>query len=369
MKDTKKTINHSRRLYLKHLAMRSLEIGTAGSLATTIANTASAASATSSSASLSILNAKSYIADNTLSKFQQQYEHKVTMDTYRSQTDLISLLLSRSPKYDVVIIPSFLANRLHSAKLLSPLKHEKIPNIRHLDLQSMQPDFDPTRQFSLPYLWSIMGVGYDSKKVRGELDSWQTLFDSNRYSHHIALHPNAKVLFKCVLKYLGHQGPTTERALKEAEKLLIKQKRHIHFLSTVEMQSALLQQQYSVAMGWNGYILQNMQKNQQIRYMTPKEGSVIWEDCLCIPRRAPNQDAAHAFINFVLDPTIAADIAQQTQYATPNKTALTQLPTRYTQNTAIFPSNTILQQSETLFDEGHYIHQLYQASLKRVIDA
>lgn len=350
----KKSINHSRRSCLKILGLASL----GSHLATATAQT---------STTLRLLNAKSYIATETLDNFQQQNDYSITMDTYRSQADLISLLLSRLPKYDVVIIPSFLANRFHSAQLLSPLMHEKIPNIKHLDPQFMQTDFDPMRRFSLPYLWSIMGVAYRKTAVRGELTSWQTLFDSKRYSTHIALHSNAKLLFKCALKYIGHQGPTTARALKEAEKLLLKQKPHIHFLSNSAMQKALLQHQYHVAMGWNGYILQNMKQDKNIRYMNPKEGSIIWEDCLCIPRRAPNQVAAHDFINFVLEPTVAAAIAQQTRYATPNKTALTHLPKSYTQNTAIFPRTEILRQSETLFDEGHYIQQLYQASFRRVM--
>lgn len=358
-----KNINYSRRLYLKTAGIMGItaSLGKLSHLhAATSANTP---------VTLNILNAKSYIADNTLAQFKQRSNHIVKMDTYRSQTDLISLLLRRSPKYDVVIIPSFLANRLHKAKLLNPLQHQKIPNIKHLDSRFMQPDYDPTHQFSLPYLWSIMGVGYRTTTVRGKLDSWQSVFDSKRYSGKIVLHPNAKVLFKCALKYLGYQGPTTARALKEAEKLLIKQKPHVHFLTNVEIQTALLQKPYPIAMGWNGYILQNMQQNKKIHYMTPKEGSVIWEDCLCIPRRAPNQAAAHEFINFILEPDIAAAIAQQTRYATPNKTALLQLPKSYTQNSAIFPDSTILDQSETLLDEGNYVHQLYQASWRRVRDA
>lgn len=358
-----KSMNYSRRLYLKTAGMMGI--------ATTLGNIRAthAASATQTSATLNILNAKSYIADNTLAQFKQRSHYTVQMDTYRSQSDLISLLLSRSPKYDVVIIPSFLANRLHNAKLLNPLKHHKIPNIKHLDTGFMQPDYDPTRQFSLPYLWSIMGVGYRTTSVRGKLDSWQSVFDSKRYSGKIALHPNPKVLFKCALKYLGYQGPTTARALKEAEQLLIKQKAHVHFLTTVDMQKALLQKPYPIAMGWNGYILQNMQQNKKIHYMTPKEGSVIWEDCLCIPRRAPHQEAAHEFINFILEPDIGATIAQQTRYATPNKTALRQLPESYTQNRAIFPDKTILGRSEVLLDEGNYVHQLYNASMRRVMAA
>lgn len=358
------TINKERRFYLQTLAT----LGTAA-LSMSNSHTAHAIAKNSSSRTLNILNARSYIADDTLSEFRQQHNHSIHMDTYRSQTDLLSLLLSRSPKYDVVIIPTFLANRLYSANLLTPLKHAQIPNIKHLDTQLMPSDFDPERQFSLPYLWSIMGVGYRTPTVKGELDSWQNVFDSQRYSKRIVLHPNAKILLKCVLKYLGHQGPTTARALKEAEKLLIKQKRHIHFLSNAELQNALLDSKNAIAMGWNGYILQNIKKNKRIRYMTPKEGSLIWEDCLCIPRRAPNQQAAHAFINFVLKPEIAANIAQQTRYATPNKTALTLLPKSYTQNSAIFPSNDILQRSEILLDEGHYVNKLYQASLQRVMDA
>jgi putrescine transport system substrate-binding protein len=46
-----------------------------------------------------------------------------------------------------------------------------------------------------------------------------------------------------------------------------------------------------------------------------------WVDNLAIPKDAVNVEQAHAYLNYMLDPQIAADNANYVMYPTPNKTA------------------------------------------------
>src|SRR3546814_5570273 len=99
-------------------------------------------------------------------------------------------------------------------------------------------------------------------------------------------------------------------------------------------------------MEWNGDIRQVMAEDDDIGYVVPKEGCLLWEDTLAIPNGAPHPENAHAFIDFVLGAEAGAAIASFIQYATPNEAARALMPAEYTGNPAIFPPDEVIAQSE-----------------------
>ena len=77
-------------------------------------------------------------------------------------------------------------------------------------------------------------------------------------------------------------------------------------------------------MGYNGDILQardrarDANKGIEIKYIVPKEGSILWFDMLAIPKDAPHPDAAYAYLNYIMDPKVTADISNFKRYANAN---------------------------------------------------
>ena len=94
-----------------------------------------------------------------------------------------------------------------------------------------------------------------------------------------------------------------------------------------------------MAQEYNGDIAQIMLEDDNISYIVPKEGSIIWKDCLCIPKNAPHKENAHKFIDFILRADIGAELADYIQYATPNKAAKNLMDDEYKSNPAIFPAD------------------------------
>ena len=78
----------------------------------------------------------------------------------------------------------------------------------------------------------------------------------------------------------------------------------------------------------------------------PKEGGLLWQDTLAIPKGAPHPENAHKFLDYVLDPQAGALIAEFIQYATPNEAAKKHLPKAYLENPAIFPPASVVKASE-----------------------
>ena len=143
-----------------------------------------------------------------------------------------------------------------------------------------------------------------------------------------------------------------ERLRKEAEMLLIKQKPHVLVFAEDNGQDLLLSGEVDIVMEWNGDILQVMAEDDDISYVVPKEGGLLWQDCLCIPTGAPHPDNAHAFINFILDAEVGAAIADFIQYATPNAAARRSLSVEYNSNPAIFPSQETIERCEVATYNG-----------------
>lgn len=119
-------------------------------------------------------------------------------------------------------------------------------------------------------------------------------------------------------------------------------------------------------MEWNGDILQAMEKDDDISYVVPREGSILWEDALAIPRGAPHPENAHAFLNFILGAEAGAAIAATIRYATPNAAAKALLPASYLENPVIYPDDMTLSRCEPALYLGEEVARLYEATWSRI---
>ena len=121
-----------------------------------------------------------------------------------------------------------------------------------------------------------------------------------------------------------------------------------------------------IAQEWNGDILQVMEEDDDITLNVPREGGLLWEDCLCIAKGAPHPENAHAFVNYLLDAKAGAEIADYIQYATPNGAAKKLMSDDYIKNTAIFPSDATLAKCESAIFLGAEITRLYDDAWTRI---
>jgi spermidine/putrescine transport system substrate-binding protein len=124
-----------------------------------------------------------------------------------------------------------------------------------------------------------------------------------------------------------------------------------------------------VAVGWNTEALRLMEEDDDIDYRVPTEGGLLWEDCVCIPRSASNPSGAHKLINFALEAKVAATIAEELWYATPNRAALALLPEAYLEDHAIFPGMEIIKRCEPALNLGKAGTRLRDQVWQKVLDS
>lgn len=316
---------------------------------------------------LNFYNWDTYIGETTLDDFKEASGISVQMDLYADNDELFAKLREGNPGYDLIVPTNDFVERMIAVDMLQPLDHALIPNRVNLQEAFADAAFDPGRRYTMPYMWGTLGIGYRKSRVEGVPDSWKWLYDSDRYSGRAAMLSDAGAVLGAAFKYMGHPLNVSDPSIvKAAEELLIRQKPHIKVFAPDNGQDLLLSGEVDIAMEWNGDLLQVMAEDPDLSYVVPKEGSIVWQDCLAIPVGAPHPVNAHALINFILDAKVGADIADFIHYATPNAAARALLPPAYTGNPGIFPPDSTLAVCESVIYQGPEVVRSYEEAWTRI---
>src|SRR3546814_10551814 len=164
--------------------------------------------------------------------------------------------------------------------------------------------FDPGRQYAIPYFWGTIGIGYRRSEMGQPPDSWGYVLgrESDRFAGRISWLSEPSTVIQMALKYLGYPLNSTDmNQLKEAEAVLTAAKKNVRAIAGDNGQDLLLSGEVDLAMEWNGDIVQVMGEDDDIGYILPKEGGLLWQNSFCIPTGAPHVEEAHEFINYILE--------------------------------------------------------------------
>ncbi|GIX17507.1 MAG: putrescine-binding periplasmic protein [Rhodothalassiaceae bacterium] len=297
-------------------------------------------------------NWSDYIAPDTIPRFETETGIRVNYDTLDSNDVLEGKLLAGSTGYDVVVpTGSFFAVQVQ-AELFRPIDRSLLANYRHLDpaiLERLEP-LDPGLEHGVPYMFGTTGLGYDVNKVLARipdapLESWDLLFrpeNARRLADcGIAILDAPDELHWITMHYLGLDPESKRREDIEAGMRLVQRiqpfVRYFHSSAYID---DLANGEICLALGWSGDIYQarrDQAAGVDIRYVIPKEGTIIWFDILAIPADAPHPLNAHRLIDFLLRPGIAAANSIATLYATPNRDARALLPPEIRNDPMIYP--------------------------------
>jgi putrescine transport system substrate-binding protein len=277
-----------------------------------------------------------YLAPTTLADFQQQTGITVRAAYYDSNETLETKLLAGSSGYDVVVPTASYFERQIKAGVYLTLDKSKLPNLKNMDPQLMArvAMHDPDNAHGIIYMWGTNGIGYNQKMVTAlmpdaPLDSWRLVFDpavaAKIAKCGISVLDSPAEMVRAVLNYLG-KDPNSQKPedVQAAEATLLKIRPYIRNINSSEYIEALANGDLCVAVGYNGDVLQardrarDANKGIDIKYVVPKEGSILWFDMLAIPKDAPHPEAAYAYLNYIMEPKVIADISNFKRYANAN---------------------------------------------------
>ncbi|WP_448380320.1 ABC transporter substrate-binding protein [Gloeomargarita sp.] len=315
---------------------------------------------------LSVYNWATYIAPQVLTDFERQFHVRIKYDTFDSPDTLYAKLKPGNPGYDVIFPSDYMVTRMIKEGMLVPLEPQQIPNRVHLGETFRNPDYDPGNRYSVPYLWGTQGIGYNRAKVGRTVDRWEVMFDPQ---YRVAWQEESRATLGAVLIALGLDPNTTDaRAINRARDWLLQHSGNIVAFAPDTGEELLNQGEVVLALENSGDVLQVMAENPDLAYAIPRQGAILWVDAMAIPKGAPHVQLAHQFINYLLDPQVAAQIANYTRYATPNQTAIAQKLIRAAdlQNPAIYPPPEVMAKLTVLQDVPPAALKLYEAAWNAV---
>ncbi len=365
-----KALLSDRRSLLRGMGATAIGLSLAGGLTACSDKTETTASgkiaATGEELKLNFYNWDTYIGETTLKDFKGASGVDVNMSLFATNDELFAKLRAGNPGFDVIVPSNDFVERMVKADMIIPLDQTLIPNFKNAGAAFKDVAFDPGRQYSMPYTWLALGIGYRKSKVKGVPDSWKHLFDSAEYKGRIALLSEAGDLFRLSAKYLGHSvNDIPPEMIKQIEAMLTKQKANVKAFHEDNGQDLLLSGEVDLVLEYNGDIAQIMTEDPDIGFVIPKEGSQLNADNLCIPKGAPRPKNAHAFINYLLDAEVGKQITTAIQYPTPNEAARTLMPDSYKQNQAIFPPADVLAKCEyAAYNEK--LQPMYEEAFTRI---
>jgi len=290
----------------------------------------------SPSKTLNVYNWSDYIAEDTIPNFEQSTGVKVTYDVFDSDEMVETKLLAGSSGYDVVVPSlSFLGRQIQAGVFL-PLDKSKLPNLKNLDPKMLERIAlqDPGNQYAVPYLWGTSGIGYNVDKIKAIFGdtavtgSWDVVFKPENAAKlkdcGITVLDTPSELIPIALNYLGEDPHSFDPATIDKAAALLKSIRpYIRNFHSSSYINDLANGDVCLVVGWSGDIIQARDRAAEagngvnVAYSIPKEGAPQWFDMLAIPKDAKNVDNAYAFINYLLDPKVAAANTNYVTYPNP----------------------------------------------------
>jgi putrescine transport system substrate-binding protein len=302
-----------------------------------------------------------YLAPNALPDFEKQTGIKVHVSYFDTNETLETRLLAGTSGFDIVVPTASYFERQIRAGVYLALDKSKLPNLANMDpeLMAKVAQHDPGNDHGVIYTWGTNGIGYNEKMVKALLpdapfDSWRLVFDPAVVSKiakcGISVLDSPAEMMRVVLSYLG-RDPNSQKAedLNDAETTLVKIRPYIRNINSSEYIEALANGDLCVAVGYNGDVLQardrarDANKGVEIKYVVPKEGSILWFDMLAIPKDSPNPDSAYAFMNYMMIPQVAADVSDFRRYATANAKAQPLVEPAVRDDPGIYPPPEVRQ--------------------------
>jgi spermidine/putrescine transport system permease protein len=292
-----------------------------------------------------------YIAPETIRKFEERTGAKVSLDVYDSTEALLSKILAGNAGYDVICPSSYALAPLLRANALDEIDHDRLPNLRGAAPEFLNLGGDVRNRYSIPYLWGVTGIASDSRRVP-TADSWNALLDP-AFRNRILMLDDAReaIAFGALLEGFD---PNTRDAtqLARIREILLRQKPLVRAYDSASFDDAVLSGEVYLAQSWSGQIAKIMKEAPWVRFTIPKEGAMLFLDTLAIPKNAPHKDLAHEFLDFVMEPEIAAEICLTTGYSTPSAAGRALLPEAVRRNRAMFPDEESMRRLRSFEDLG-----------------
>lgn len=247
------------------------------------------------------------IAAEVADGFREKYGFRVEVEHFDSDEEMHEQIRHGETGYDLLVASSGVAEDLALSNALLEIDHKKIDNLRHVRSRALALFPDAELRYHVPFHVSVIGVGYDRKRVEANATGSWDIYARPEYRKKAAMMNDTRNALGAALKYLGHSVNSVDNGeIADAGKLVKSWKDNIALFATVEAGEMLVNGDLSFIQASNGFVAGLARQNPDLDFFVPREGSIMATDNFVIPGDSTKTGPAHAFINHMLDPAVAA---------------------------------------------------------------
>lgn len=308
---------------------------------------------------LNIYTWAEYVPQDIIDRFEEETGIRVNYTNFEANEEMLAKLeTSGGGEYDIIIASDYIIKIAADEGLVKEIEKEKVPNYSNIDPIFQNFFYDPDNKLTVPYGPGIPLIVYDPSVVTAEITGYESLWDPS-LTDSVALMDSERVVMGMTLKTMGESFNTEDLdVIRSAGSKLMELAPNVRILSQNQTQDYLLSGEVSAAFLFTSQVVLALSQNPDLQVVYPEEGLGFGVDAAFIPSQAPNSDNAHAFLNFILDGEIGAQVSQQTYYLCPNKASYEFLPEEFQKSLII--STDDVPNGEFIQDVGPEATELHE---------
>lgn len=287
----------------------------------------------------------------------------INVNVFGSNEEMLAKLQAGGTGWDVFVPTNYTINTYVELDLIEKLDMSLLPNFdesassdKFLDEMRTEGESD---LWVVPKNWGTTGFIYNTNEIEEQITSWKQFHElaMGEYSGKAMVHDYQLTTIGNALKVFGHSFNSVDPAeMADAEELLLALKPHL-FAITSDYQPAMRSGDAWMSACWNGDGIQLNRDLPELKYVLGSEGGEIWVDTWAIVKDAPHRAAAYAFVNYMLNPAVAAAESVVHGYAQTDARATALLSEAMRTNPAMYPpedsiANLEFGAANVLTDEG-----------------
>jgi spermidine/putrescine transport system substrate-binding protein len=261
--------------------------------------------------SLLMSNWVDYVDPKDLKSFTKAKGPSVKLEGYGSNDELIAKLSAGGSAYDIVVPSASYVPECVQKGLVMALDHSLIPNLKNLEAAFQKTNYDSGNKYSITKDYGITSFYYRKDVVPdppNTIQGWFDVLPKYKGKNINFIEGGSETWGMFMLGAGKDEASTNEADYEAALKVALKVKPAIKTINSTYIER-LGQGTIDIGLGWNGDVLraaiEAKKKGIEIGFTVPDGPGEYWTDNWCIAAGSKNPVAAHAWINYALDPQIA----------------------------------------------------------------
>ncbi len=258
---------------------------------------------------LNVFNWSDYVNPATVKRFEKAYGVKVKITTFENEEEALAKLTSGQASFDVWFATVDYLSRSVAGRLIQPLNHSYVPNLKNVWPSLQSPFYDVHSRYSVPYTVYTTGIAYRKDKVSPAPTGYDAFWNAKRYAGKVAILDDQREALAMALLHRGIQNVNTEdpKLVQAAGADLAKLTKLVNIKTNTTDYTDVPTGAVWLAQGWSGDMagaINYMPKGVPVSvvgYWRPNTGAVVGSDMITVLRGAKNPVLAHHFLDYLLD--------------------------------------------------------------------